>query len=213
MPRAVTLAIAGGSGSGKTTIARAVRARLAPFSAVLLAEDDYYRCATTIAAFDPAAHNFDAPDAKDHALLAAHLAAARAGEAFAKPVYDFASHTRTGAIETVDPHDVIILDGHLALCDPRVRASLDLAVFVEADEAVRLARRMVRDVAERGRTPDSVYRQFFDTVRPMHALHVAPQRDHADLVVASTYEGDFAEAARHAEAIAARVRALAAARS
>lgn len=205
MPRAVTLAITGGSGSGKTTIARRLAVALAPRSVALISEDDYYHCSSLFPDFDPATQNFDAPAAKDHALLAEHLAAAREGRAFDKPIYDFATHTRTPQIQTVAPVDVVILDGHLALCDARVRAVLDLSVFVEADENVRLGRRMVRDVAERARTPDSVYRQFFTFVRPMHEAHVAPQRAHADMVVVSTFDGDFAQAEAHAAKIAERV--------
>ena len=197
------VAITGGSGSGKTTIARALAAALP--SAALIGEDDYYRCRTSYAAFDPETQNFDEPDAKDHALLCAHLAAARRGEAFQKPLYDLTTHSRLTKTETIAPSDVLIVEGLHVLSSDALVAAFDLKVFIEADETLRLGRRMIRDVRERARTPRSVLQQFFEHVRPMHAAHVAPQRARADLVIASTYEGGLAEAARLGLEIAARL--------
>ena len=175
------IAISGGSGAGKTTIARALARQLG--GCVVIAEDDYYRCSTTIAGFDATTHNFDAPAAKDSELMAAHLAQARVGQGFDKPLYDMVTHTRRGETEFVAPCETLILEGILALAFPELRPLFDLAVYVEADEGVRLGRRMIRDVESRGRTLRSVFHQFYDTVQPMHAAYVAPQRDVADVIL------------------------------
>lgn len=197
------IAITGGSGAGKTTIARALAKRLGA-GAVVIAEDDYYRCASTIPNFDAARHNFDAPDAKEHDLLVAHLALSKSGAAFDKPVYDLTTHRRLTEVERIAHADHVIVEGIHLLASADLRALYDVAVFIEADEALRLGRRMIRDVESRGRTPRAVLTQFFATVRPMHEAHVAPQRAFADLVLSSPPEASIAEA----EADAARIAAL-----
>lgn len=197
------IAITGGSGAGKTTVARAL-ARLLGAGAVVVAEDDYYRCASSIANFDAALHNFDEPDAKEHALLCAHLALAKSGEAFDKPVYDLTTHRRKLEVERIAHADYVIVEGIHLLATEDLRPLFDLRVFMEADEALRLGRRMIRDVESRGRTPRSVLVQFFTHVRPMHELHVAPQRALADIVIECPYDAGPA----HAEASAAQVAAL-----
>lgn len=197
------IAITGGSGAGKTTLARAL-ARLLGAGAVVVAEDDYYRCASTIRDFDAATHNFDAPEAKEHDLLAAHLALARSGSAFDKPVYDLVTHRRQPQAERIAHADVVIVEGLHLLAVEALRPLFDVAVYVEADEALRLGRRMIRDVEARGRTPRSVLVQFFSNVRPMHERYVAPQRALADLVI----ECPFNAGPELANAQAARVAAL-----
>ncbi len=181
------IAITGGSGAGKTTIARALARRLGA-GAVVIAEDDYYRCASTIAGFDPATYNFDAPEAKEHALLREHLALAKSGAAFDKPVYDLVTHRRLANVERIAHADTLIVEGLHLLASPDLAALFDLRVFVEADEALRLGRRMVRDIESRGRTPRSVVAQFFASVRPMHEAHVTPQRALSDLILVSTFD-------------------------
>ncbi|MEZ5996767.1 MAG: uridine kinase [Hyphomonadaceae bacterium] len=192
------IAITGGSGAGKTTVARALARRL---GAMVIAEDDYYRCASTIADFDAATHNFDAPEAKDHTLLRAHLDMARGGARFEKPLYDLVTHRRRAEGETVAPGETLIVEGIHLLAAPDLRALYDFSVFIEADEAVRLGRRMIRDVEARGRTPRAVLAQFFASVRPMHEKHVTPQRAFADLVLNSPPDAG----PEHAEADAARI--------
>jgi uridine kinase len=182
MAGAAVVAIAGGSGSGKTTLARAVCAALGPDRAALLSEDDYYHCATTIAAFDAAAHDFDAMAAKDMALLAQHLGALRRGEAIDKPCYDFALHQRLSQPQRLEPPEVIVLEGLHALADAAVSAQIDVKVFLDAPGDVRLARRLLRDMAERARTPDGVIAQYFKTVRPNHEALAPQSRAAADLV-------------------------------
>lgn len=194
------IAITGGSGAGKTTIARAVARQLGA-SAVVVAEDDYYRCASTIPNFDAATHNFDAPEAKEHALLREHLALARSGEAFDKPIYDLVTHRRRPNVERIAHADVVVVEGIHLLVDEPLRTLFDLTVFVDADEAVRLGRRMIRDVEARGRSQRSVLMQFFQTVRPMHETFVEPQRARADLVLACPFDAG----PEHAEANAKRI--------
>jgi len=177
-----TIAITGGSGAGKTTIAMTL-SRIIGAGAVVIAEDDYYRCASTYPDFDPATHNFDEPAAKEHVLLREHLALAKSGAAFDKPVYDLVTHTRQPKVERIAHADALIVEGIHLLASPDLRGLFDIKVYVEADEALRLGRRMIRDVETRGRTPRSVMTQFFSTVRPMHETHVAPQKAFADLVL------------------------------
>ena len=199
------IAITGGSGAGKTTIARALARRLGA-GGIVVAEDDYYRCASTIPNFDAASYNFDAPEAKEHALLRKHLALARSGAAFDKPVYDLVTHRRSTQVERIVHAEYVIVEGIHLLVLPELRDIFDLKVYVEADEAVRLARRMIRDVESRGRTPRSVMSQFFANVRPMHDTYVAPQRQLADLVLTCPYDAGpddaDANAARIGEALA-----------
>jgi len=196
------IAITGGSGAGKTTVARALGKRLGA-GAVVIAEDDYYRCATTIPDFDAAHYNFDAPAAKQHDLLITHLKLARSGAAFDKPVYDLATHRRQPHVERIAHAETLIVEGIHLLANAELRALFDLKVFVDADEALRLGRRMIRDVESRGRTPRMVLQQFFATVRPMHEAHVAPQRNFADLVLVSPHDAGPELADADAAAIAA----------
>jgi uridine kinase len=189
---AAVVAIAGGSGSGKTTLARAVCAALQPARAALLSEDDYYLCARTIVGFDPSTHDFDALAAKDMALLAQHLGALRRGETIEKPRYDFTIHQRMPDSEPLSPPDVVVLEGIHALSDLNVCAQADYKVFLDAPGDVRLARRLLRDVQERGRQPGGVIAQYFSTVRPNHEALAPIQRARADLVLTIAPETDIA---------------------
>lgn len=197
------IAIAGGSGAGKTTIAKAL-ARLYGVRSRVIGEDDYYRCSSTVPNFNADTHNFDEPAAKDDALLVAHLNAWRRGEAFDKPIYNLKKHRRKKETEKVKPADILIVEGIHLLAFPDLRALVDLAVYVEADESLRLGRRIIRDVKYRKRTPESVLTQFFTNVRPMHELHIVPQRGRADLVLISSPFAGEAEAEAHAAVIAQR---------
>ena len=194
------IAITGGSGAGKTTIARALARRLGA-GAIVVPEDDYYRCASTIPGFDAATYNFDAPEAKEHALLRQHLALARSGAAFDKPVYDLITHRRRPEVERIVHAEYVVVEGIHLLVQPDLRALFDLSVFVDADEALRLGRRMIRDVESRGRTPRSVLTQFFSNVRPMHERHVEPQRQFAQLILPCPFDAG----PEHADASAARI--------
>ncbi|MEQ1619719.1 MAG: AAA family ATPase, partial [Terricaulis sp.] len=200
------IAITGGSGAGKSTLARALAWRL---NAPVIAEDDYYRCRTSYLRFDAATHNFDAPDAKEHDLLCEHLSLARAGVAFEKPLYDLSTHRRLETTQRVDPGASMIVEGLHLLATPALRALFDLKVFIDADEALRLERRMLRDIELRDRSAQSVLAQFFENVRPMHELHVEPQRNFADLVLLSPPDASKARVEADSERIARLLTALA----
>lgn len=194
------IAITGGSGAGKTTVARALAKRLGA-GAVVIAEDDYYLCSSKVADFDPATYNFDTPAAKEHGLLREHLALAKSGAAFDKPVYDLVTHTRMPKLERIVHADYVIVEGLHLLTTPDLGDIFDVKVFMHADEAVRLGRRMIRDVESRGRTPHSVMAQFFNHVRAMHDAHVEPQRARADIVIVCPFEAG----PDHADASAAQI--------
>ncbi len=173
MTRPLVVGIAGGTASGKTTLARLAAART---GAALVTHDRYY--------FDAdASTNFDHPDALDTARLVTHLDQLRAGEAVHLPVYDFATHRREAVTERLEPHRLVIVEGILVLAEPALRARFDLAVFVHAAADVRLIRRVRRDIAERGRDLESVLTQYLATVRPMHETFVEPSARHAELVL------------------------------
>lgn len=181
--RPFILAIAGGSASGKTTLARHVASRLAPLAVAMVPEDAYYFSVPGGAQDDGAPYNFDRPETKDFALLRRHLVEARGGASFAMPVYDFRTHTRQAHTVSVAAADVLIVEGIHNLHDADLRALFDLTVFVEAPKAVRETRRVARDVAERGRDAGATRRQFRAVVEPMHRLHVDPLRVHAHRIV------------------------------
>jgi len=181
--RTSVVGVCGGSGSGKTTLARQLVTGLGPARVVTIGFDSYYHDLSHLPHGERVVVNFDHPDSLDGDLFVHHLDELRAGRAVDVPVYDFAAHTRTGTHERIEPRPVVLVDGILLLAFPEVRDRLDLAVFVDAPEGVRLHRRTARDVVERGRDPEGVRRQFAATVAPMHDAHVEPHRHHADRVV------------------------------
>lgn len=181
--RPFIVAITGGSGSGKTTTAKQLLDILKPLSAQLISQDDYYKNSKAVVDFDPATYDFDSPDARDHELLASHLTALRAGQAVEVPVYDFTIHGRREATQHLIPGDVIILEGTHTLCDPVIFALCDLKIFVDTPDDIRLLRRLLRDIHERGRTPETVANQYLATVRPAYERWTGPSRLNADMIV------------------------------
>jgi uridine kinase len=177
------VAITGGSGSGKTTTAGQLIDLLKPLQAQLISQDDYYKNSRTLPGFDPATYDFDTPSARDHELLSQHLADLRAGKAIDVPVYDFTIHGRREATHHVAPGDVIILEGTHTLCDPVIYDQCDLKVFVDTPDDIRLLRRLLRDIHERGRTPENVANQYLATVRPAFERWTGPSRLNANLIV------------------------------
>lgn len=173
------IGIGGGSGSGKTTLAREL---VESVDALVLSLDSYYRDLSHLTHEERALWNFDHPDALEWPLLAEHLTSLAAGESIARPEYDFSTHTRKPGGEILRPQQVVIVEGIFALHDAAPRSAYRLRIFVDAPEAVRLERRVIRDVIERGRTPESVEEQFDATVRPMHDKYVEPTRLSADLI-------------------------------
>lgn len=178
-PVTTLVGICGGSGSGKTTIARLVAAEL---GAAKLAFDTYYRDQSHLPPAERAEVNYDHPASLDVELFTAHLDELAMGREVETPIYDFATHSRTAETERIDPGDIVVIEGILLLAFPEIAERLDLRVYRDCPEKVRFARRLRRDMAERGRTELSVYEQFEATVKPMHDAYVEPCRGSADIV-------------------------------
>ncbi len=176
------IGVAGGTGSGKTTVARAIAESLEQAS-VVLEQDAYYRDQADLPLEERVKVNYDHPDAFDTELLIAQLDALIAGRRIEKPTYDFAQHTRAARTVSVEPREVILVEGILLFVDARIRQRLDIKVFVDVADDVRFIRRLQRDVAERGRSMDTVIRQYLTTVRPMHLEFVEPSKRWADVIL------------------------------
>ena len=175
--------LGGGSGSGKTSLARALAGALGADRVALLCHDAYYRDRSALTPEARTALDYDVPDAIDQALFVEHLAMLRAGLPVRPPTYCFVTHCRTAAGAPLGPRPIVIVEGILLLWEPAVRAALDLSIYVDAPEDLRLERRLARDVAERGRTAAAVLAQFRTTVREAHRAYVEPTRTMADLVL------------------------------
>ncbi len=180
---ATTIGVAGGSGSGKTTVAQSILDRIGRDRIASLVQDSYYRHVEWSSEAQLREHNFDHPDALDTELLVEQLAALRRGEAIEVPIYDFTTHRRTEQTRRVEPRPVVLIEGILLFAEPRVRDLLDLKIFVDTDPDVRLMRRIERDTTQRGRTVESVLDQYKRTVRPMHLEFIEPSKRYADLIV------------------------------
>lgn len=202
-PDPLVIGIAGGSGSGKTTVAQAILQRVGSDRIAFLQHDSYYK---DLSGLPPAQRddvNFDHPNSLETELLIEHIAALRAGKAVEVPIYDFSTDSRTGQTFTVRPCRVIIVEGILIFTEATLRNMFDLKIFVDTDADVRLIRRLERDLKERHRTVESVIRQYQLTVRPMHLEFVEPSKRYADVIIP---EGGFNTAAM--DMVVARVEAL-----
>jgi uridine kinase len=182
--RPVVMGVAGGSGSGKSTVVREVRRVVGRKTVSVIHHDAYYRDLSHLTFEERAEVNFDHPDSLETELLVAHVEQLMEGSAVDLPTYDFSTHMRRPQTRHLAPTPVVVIDGILALADERLRALMDLKVFVETDEQARLRRRIRRDMRDRGRSLASVRSQFDRTVRPMHDHFVVPSKEHADLVIA-----------------------------
>ncbi len=176
------IGIAGGTGSGKTTLARALVSELGR-DVTVLEHDWYYRDRSGLPVHERENVNYDEPDALDSGLLVGHLAELRGGRAVECPQYDFATHTRRSTTLAVQPSRIVAVEGILLFAIPELRDSFDLRIFVDTDDDIRLMRRIQRDLIERKRDIASIQGQYYGTVRPMHLLHVAPSKRHAHLIV------------------------------
>jgi uridine kinase len=199
----VVIGVAGGTGSGKTTVAHAILKQVGTEQISLIQHDAYYRDLGDLPPAQRAMQNFDHPDALDNDLLIKHLQDLKACQAIEMPVYDFTTHTRTGQTKRLGPNLIVLLEGILIFADEALRSLLDVKIYVDTDADIRFIRRLQRDIAERGRTMDSVIHQYLATVRPMHQQFVEPSKRYADIVIP---EGGFNQVA--IEMIAARIRAL-----
>ena len=182
-PRPLVIGIAGGSGSGKSTVASVILRRVGARRIAFLMHDAYYRDLSHLPLEERVKENFDHPDSLDTPLLVQHLQELRARRAVEMPVYDFKSYTRTAETQRIDPRAVIIVEGILIFAEPELRKLFDVKLFVDTDADIRFIRRLQRDIAERGRTADSVIRQYLGTVRPMHLEFVEPSKRYADVII------------------------------
>ena len=177
------IGIAGGTGSGKTTVVRKIIESLPAGEVVLLPQDSYYKDSSHVPVEERQNINFDHPDAFETSLLVEHLKALKAGRSIQCPVYSYVDHNRTDETVEVFPTKVIIVEGILIFQDPTLRDMFDIKIFVETDADVRILRRALRDIRDRGRTLESVIPQYLPTVKPMHEQYVEPSRKYADIIV------------------------------
>ena len=183
MKHPVVIGIAGGSGSGKTTVLRRILDAFGREHIAVLDHDAYYRDLSHLPLEARARFNFDHPDALETELMRAHLDELLAGQVIEKPVYDFTTHNRSAETVLIRPRPVVIIEGILVLAEPLLRERMDIKLFVDADDDVRLIRRIRRDLIERGRTIESVLDQYERTVRPMHLEFVEPSKRQADVII------------------------------
>jgi uridine kinase len=183
MARRILIGIAGGSGSGKTLVARTIVRELGSDRVVVIDQDSYYKNLEDIPLRDRDARNFDHPDAFDTELLKRHIRDLLEGRAIEQPIYDYSAHCRLNESRTVGDHLVIVIEGILIYVDQELRELMDIRLFIDADPDVRFIRRLRRDLVERGRSVDSIIRQYEESVRPMHQQFVEPSKRHADLII------------------------------
>ena len=178
----VVIGIGGGTGSGKTTLTKRLKERLGS-QVTVLSYDNYYKSHPEMPYDERVRLNYDHPSAFDTELLVEHLAALRRGETIAAPVYDFKQHDRSDETMLIAPTGVIRVEGILILADERLRSQMDVKIYVDTDADVRILRRVVRDVKQRGRSLESVVTQYLTTVKPMHEQFVEPSKRYADIIV------------------------------
>ena len=176
------IGVTGGSGSGKSTVARNVLESVGPEDVTYVQQDSYYKDLSHLPTDVRMQLNFDHPEAFDNTLFFQHLQALQQGQTVEKPVYDFKSFTRVG-FETVEPRKVILVEGILVLGWPEIREQLDIKIFVDTDSDLRMIRRIRRDVLERGRSLEFVLKQYLETVRPMHQQFIEPTKRFADIII------------------------------
>jgi uridine kinase len=177
------IGISGGTGSGKTTIANRILESVSASEVVFLQQDSYYRNINDLPLDYRNIANFDHPDALDNDLLVNHVRRLKAGESVELPLYDFKTSTRLNETRHVEPKPIVIVEGILIFVDPRLLEQMDIKVFVDTPDDIRFIRRLRRDLAERGRTVESVIEQYIGTVRPMHMQFVEPSKRHADVII------------------------------
>ncbi len=199
----IIFGVAGGTGSGKTTVAEQILERVGAENVALVSHDAYYKDLGHLSAQERQKFNFDHPDALETTLMIQHLLQLREGRAVNIPVYDFKQHVRTSQTIRVEPAPIILVEGILIFAEPHLCELCDVRIFVDTDADIRFIRRLKRDVRERGRTVESVVDQYLSTVRPMHLEFVEPSKRYANVIIP---EGGFNEVA--IEMVAARVRSL-----
>ena len=179
----LVIGIAGGSGSGKTTVAQEILQRVGPSRIAFLQHDAYYKELSGLPPTQRAEVNFDHPNSLETELLIRHIEQLKSGQPIEVPIYDFAHHSRTEQTYTVRPRNVILVEGILIFVEPALRHICDVKIFVDTDSDIRLIRRIQRDIAERGRTIEMVVKQYLATVRPMHLEFVESSKRYADVII------------------------------
>jgi len=188
----LVIGIAGGSGSGKTTVAQTILQRVGPDRISFLQHDSYYKDLSGLPPAQRVVVNFDHPNSLETDLLIQHIQQLKSGQAVAIPIYDFSTHSRTDRTFTVQPRGVILVEGILIFVEASLREIFDVKIFVDTDSDIRFIRRLQRDISERGRTTESVIKQYMTTVRPMHMEFVETSKRYADVIIP---EGGFNVAA------------------
>lgn len=183
MKKPILIGITGGTGSGKSTIAKEICDRFDEDCIAMIEQDSYYKCQSNLSMEERCKTNYDHPDAFDNDLLISHLEALMNGKTVNKPIYDFEAHDRKDETIKVEPRDIIIVEGILVLEDARIRNMLDIKIYVDTDADVRIVRRLLRDIEERGRTVKSVINQYLNVVRPMHLQFTEPTKRYADIII------------------------------
>ncbi|MBC7912295.1 MAG: uridine kinase [Pyrinomonadaceae bacterium] len=177
------IGICGGTGSGKTTVAKSILKAVNAGDVVFMQQDSYYRNLKDLPLDYRQAVNFDHPDALDNDLLVHHVKRLKSGNAVELPLYDFKTHTRRSETLLIEPKPIVIIEGILIFADPRLLEQMDIKVFVDTPDDIRFIRRLRRDIAERGRTIETVIEQYLNTVRPMHMQFVEPSKRYADVII------------------------------
>lgn len=188
----VIIGVTGGSGSGKTTVSRAIFEQLHGHSLLMLQEDSYYNDQSDMPFEERIKTNYDHPNAFDTELLVKQLKDLLDWKTIEKPIYDYTEHTRSSEVEKVEPKEVIILEGILVLNDPALRDLMDIKIFVDTDDNIRIIRRIQRDIEERGRSLQSVIDQYKSTVKPMYHQFIEPTKRYADIIVPEGGENQVA---------------------
>jgi len=202
-PSPIVIGIAGGTGSGKTTVANVILNRVGKHRIAYIPHDAYYRDLRDLPLEQRAAINFDHPNSLESELMVEHILQLKNWEAVDLPIYDFSIHTRTDKTIHIEPQSVIIVEGILIFAEPELRKLFDVKIFVDTDPDIRFIRRLERDIAERGRTTDMVINQYLSTVRPMHLEFVEPSKRYAHVIIP---EGGLNEVAM--DMIIARIESL-----
>jgi len=179
----LVIAIAGGSGSGKTTVANVILERVGVNRIIYIPHDAYYRDLSSIDSSERSKVNFDHPNSLETELLISHLHELKKWQPIQMPIYDFTTHTRKAATKSIAPQLIIVVEGILIFAEPKLRELFDVKIFVDTSDDIRFIRRLERDIAERGRTMGNVIRQYLETVRPMHMDFVEPSKRYADIII------------------------------
>jgi uridine kinase len=184
----IVIGVAGGTGSGKTTVSHAILDRVGRERIVYIQHDSYYRDRSDLSFQERTRQNYDHPDSLENELLVQHIHALRSSQSASIPVYDFATHLRSKETRLLEPRPVVLVEGILIFVDKTLRELMDVKIYVDTDSDLRFIRRLKRDISERGRSMESVFKQYLDTVRPMHLEFVEPSKRYADVIIP---EGGF----------------------